>query len=319
MLSFFSKVFEKIVYNHVIDFIDTNNLLSKQQFGFRKNHSTNHAVITLIDRISAALDSGRAVVGCYIDLKKAFDTVNHRILINKLQLYGIRGHILDWFRSYLQNRKQYIHIDDTNSNLGSISCGVQQGSILGPLLFILYINDISNISHLMHTILFADDTTILIESDHVSTALKLMNKELQKLNTWLTANKLSLNISKTHYMVFDRGKEKNDQDSLYLNKILIERVKFTKFLGVIIDEKLTWTHHISYIKNKISKGFGIILRARKFFNKSALLKLYNFFVLPYLIYCVEIWGNASEIHILPIITLKKNCTCHYVFSVFSTY
>ena len=100
MNAFFSKVFEKIVYNHVIDFIDTNNLLYKQQFGFRKNHSTNHAVITLIDRISAALDSGRAVVGCYIDLKKAFDTVNHRILINKLQLYGIRGHILDWFRSY---------------------------------------------------------------------------------------------------------------------------------------------------------------------------------------------------------------------------
>ena len=314
VLSFFSKVFEKIVYNHVIDFIDTNNLLSKQQFGFRKNHSTNHAVITLIDRISAALDSGRAVVGCYIDLKKAFDTVNHRILINKLQLYGIRGHTLDWFRSYLQNRKQYIHIDDTNSNLGSISCGVPQGSILGPLLFILYINDISNISHLMHTILFADDTTILIESDNVSTALKLMNKELQKLNTWLTANKLSLNISKTHYMVFDRGKEKKDQDSLYLNKILIERVKFTKFLGVIIDEKLTWTHHISYIKNKISKGFGIILRARKFFNKSALLKLYNSFVLPYLIYCVEIWGNASEIHILPIITLQKKIVRAITFS-----
>ena len=114
----------------------------------------------------------------------------------------------------------------------------------------------------MHTILFADDTTISIESDHVSAALKLMNKELQKLSTWLTANKLSLNISKTHYMVFDRSKEKKDQDSLYLNKFLIERVKFTKFLGVIIEEKLTWTLHISYIKNKISKGFGIILRAK---------------------------------------------------------
>ena len=102
--------------------------------------------------------------------------MNHRILINKLQLYGIRGHILDWFRSYLQNRKQYIHINDTNSNLGSISCSVPQGSILGPLLFILYINDISNISHLMFQLQF----------------------QLQKLNTWLTANKLSLNISKTH-------------------------------------------------------------------------------------------------------------------------
>ena len=131
VLSFFLKVVYKIVYNHVIDFIDTNNLLSKQQFGCRKNHSTNHAVITLIDIISAALDSGRAVVGCYIDLKKAFDTVNHRILIKKLQLYGIRGHILDWFRSYLQNRKQYIHINDTNSNLGSISCGA-------PTIHIIY-------------------------------------------------------------------------------------------------------------------------------------------------------------------------------------
>ena len=117
-----------------------------------------------------------------------------------------------------------------------------------------YSYDIFNIFHLMHTILFADDTTISFESDHVSTALKLMNKELQKLNTWLTANKLSLNISKTHYTVFDRCKEKKDNDSLYLNKILIEGVQFANFLGVIIDEKLTWTHHISYIKTRISKG-----------------------------------------------------------------
>ena len=293
------------MYNHVIDFINTNNLLSKQQFGFRKHHSTNHAVITLINQISAALDCGKAVVGCYIDLKKAFDTVNHRILIEKMQRYGIRGHILDWFKSYLNNRKQFTHINPTNSDLNSISCGVPQGSILGPLLFILYINDISNISHLMHTIPFADDTTILIKSDTASTAIISMNRELEKLSIWLTANKLSLNISKTHYMVFDRGKEKTDQYSLFLNNILIDRVKYTKFLGVIIDEKLNWTHHISYIKNKISKGFGIILRARKFFTKSTLLKLYNSFVLPYLIYCVEIWGNASEIHILPIVTLQK--------------
>ena len=266
------------------------------------------------------MDCGKAVVGCYIDLKKAFDTVNHRILIEKMQRYGIRGHILDWFKSYLNNRKQFTHINHTNSDLNSISCGVPQGSILGPLLFILYINDISNISHLMHTILFADDTTILIKSDTASTAIISVNRELEKLSIWLTANKLSLNISKTHYMVFDRGKEKTDQYSLFLNNILIDRVKYTKFLGVIIDEKLNWTHHISYIKNKISKRFGIILRARKLFTKSTLLKLYSSFVLPYLIYCVEIWGNASEIHILPIITLKKkNCSSSHLFTIFSTY
>ena len=120
-------------------------------------------------------------------------------------------------------------------------------------------------------------------------------------------------------MVFDRGKEKTDQYSLFLNNILRDRVKYTKFLGVIIDEKWNWTHHISYIKNKISTGFGIILRARNFFTKSTLLKLYNLFVLPYLIYCVEIWGNASEIHILPIITLKKNYSSSHLFTIFSTY
>ena len=115
-------------------------------------------------------------------------------------------------------------------------------------------------------------------------------------------------------MVFDRGKEKKHQDSLYLNKILIERVKFTKFLGIIIDKKLTWTHDTSYTKNKISQGFGIILRARKFFNKSALLKIYDSCVLPYHIYCAEIWGNISEIHILTIITLKKEIVRAITFS-----
>ena len=115
------------MYNQVIDFINTNNLLSKQQFGFCKHHNTNHAVITLIDKISAALDSGKAVVGCYIDLKKTFDTVNHRILIEKMQCYGIRGHILYWFESYLNNRKQFTHINHTNSDLNSIYGGVLKG------------------------------------------------------------------------------------------------------------------------------------------------------------------------------------------------
>ena len=126
-------------------------------------------------------------------------------MIEKIQRYDIRGHILDWFKNNLNNRKQFTHINHSNSDLNSISCGVPQGTILGPLLFILYINDISNISHLMHTILFAEDTAISIKSDTASAAIISMNRELEKLSIWLTANKLSLNISKTHYMVFDRG------------------------------------------------------------------------------------------------------------------
>ena len=152
VLSFFSKVFEKVMYNHLIDFIDENNILSKHQFGFRKNHSTNHAVIALVDKISTALDMGKVAIGCFIDLKKAFETVNHFILINKLRKYGIHGNILEWFISYLDNRKQYVFYNGSKSNDQYISCGVPQGSILGPLLFILYINDLSNISESLTSI-----------------------------------------------------------------------------------------------------------------------------------------------------------------------
>ena len=197
VLSFFSKVFEKVMYNHLIDFIDNNNILSKHQFGFRKNHSTNHAVIALVDKISTALDMGKVAIGCFIDLKKAFETVNHFILINKLRKYGIHGNILEWFISYLDNRKQYVFYNGSKSNDQYISCGVPQGSILGPLIFILYINDLSNISESLTSILFADDTTVIVESDSVSDAIALMNLELIKLNIWLQANKLTLNTTKT--------------------------------------------------------------------------------------------------------------------------
>ena len=189
------------------------------------------------------------------------------ILINKLGKYGIHGKILEWFISYLDNRKQYVFYNGSKSNDQYISCGVPQGSILGPLLFILYINDLSNISESLTSILFADDTTVIVESDSVSDAIALMNLELIKLNIWLQANKLTLNTTKTHYMVFDRGKKQSENNLLTLNNKSIGYVKFTKFLGVIIDEQLNWLNHISYVKNKIANGFGIILRARKFFTK----------------------------------------------------
>ena len=194
---------------------------------------------------------------------------------------------MEWFVSYLDNRKQYVSYNGSKSNDQYISCGVPQGSILGPLLFILYINDLSNISESLTSILFADDTTVIVESDSVSDAIALMNLELIKLNIWLQANKLTLNTTKTHYMVFDRGRKQSGNNLLTLNNESIGYVKFTKFLG----EQLNWLNHISYVKNKISKGFGIILRARKFFTKKTFSNLYNAFILPYLLYCVEIWGN----------------------------
>ena len=150
-----------------------------------------------------------------------------------------------------------------------------------------------------------DDTTILFEGHNIDSIVTSLNYELGKLIIWLNANKLSINVSKTHYMLFHRARRKGDHKDFILNNYILQQVHFTKILGIIIDDKLKWTNHISYIKNKIAKGMGILLKARKVLKIKVLLQLYNAFVFPYLIYCSEVWGNASDIHLQPLIILQK--------------
>ena len=194
---------------------------------------------------------------------------------------------------------------DTLSATMPITHGVPQGSILGPLLFILYVKNSANVSESLFSILFADDTTVLIEGTNINTIITTLNCELAKLTEWLTANKFSINVSKPQYMVFHRSRRKINKGDILRDTTIISQVTFTKFLGVILDDKLKWTHHISYIKNKISKGIGIILKARKVLKKKVLLQLYYSFETPYLIYCLEIVGNASDIHLQPLITTQR--------------
>ena len=238
ILSVFTKNFEKVMYKHLINFVDKNDILYKYLFGFRRQHSTNHAVVILVEKITNALDKGKVVVGCFLDLKKAFHTVNHRILTSKLRKYGIRGHILQWFESYLKNCKQFVQIKNFKSQIKSPTCRVPQGSILGPLLFILYIHDLANVSDVLFPILFAEDTSVYIEADKDSDLIKTLNEELAKLNIWLNANKLTINIAKSHYMFFHRGRKKSNICSPILNNVSLERVQCTKFLGIIIDDGL---------------------------------------------------------------------------------
>ena len=247
------------MYNHLINFIDKNKILYKYQFGFRKLHSTNHAIISLVEKVNNALDSGKILICVFLDLKKRLTPLTISILLDKLYKYGIRGTQWNWFKNYLENIKQYVCYSDISSVTLPITHGVPQGSILGPLLVILYINDLAGVSEKLFTILFADDTTILIEGTQVNSIITSLNSELAKLTDWLKANKLSINVSKTHYMVFHRSTRKLDKEDILLDNTIIKQVTFTKFLRIIIDDKLKWIHHISYIKNKISKGMGIIL------------------------------------------------------------
>ena len=210
LLPFFSKLFERLMYNRLIVFIEKHHLLYQFQFGFRKNHSTFMALVILLEKITEALDNSEFAICILIDFRKAFDTVEHNILLQKLYHYGIGGNALQWFNSYLSNRYQYVNYNNTSSDMKLITCGVPQGSILGPLMFLLYINDISSVSSILFSILFADDTTLFYSSKNLQELSDVINNELSKMMEWLNANRLSLNIDKTNFMIFrPKGKKRN--------------------------------------------------------------------------------------------------------------
>ena len=304
ILPLFSKIYERIMYNRLWSFIKKHNLLYKYQFGFREKHGTDVAVIVLIDKIMSAFNDGEMVLGVFLDFSKAFDTVDHKILLSKLYHYGIRGLALDWFKSYLTDRKQFVSFNGSLSKEDIIKCGVPQGSILGPLLFLLYINDMVNASVIPFALLFADDTSVFVSGKNLCSLIEIMNNELGKLAEWMCINKLSLNVKKTKFMLFTI-RNVPISDTLYINGETIERVDNFKFLGVLIDAKLTWNDHVQFIKKKISKGLGIMYKAKKVLMPSTLLTLYYSFIYPYMLYCIEVWGTASVESLKSIYKLQK--------------
>ena len=179
-----------------------NNILYEKQFGFQTAHSTDHAIIQLVNEISKSFEENKFTLGVFIDLSKAFDTVNHKILITKLKNYGIRNKNLKWFISYLSNRKQFISCDEQHTDMANITCGVPQGSILGSLLFLIYVNDLYKASKILNPIMFADDTNLFFSSYDIKTLFHIVNQELINIHEWFKANKLSLNSSKTKYVFF---------------------------------------------------------------------------------------------------------------------
>ena len=265
---------------------------------------TASAIIELTEEITNAMDESKYTIGVFIDLKKAFDTINHKILIQKLNHYGVRGFAADWVKSYLEDRKQLVVVDGVQSMSKSIRCGVPQGSILGPTLFLLYINDICNISEVLRCILYADDTSIFCSGEDILELCNRLTNELEKLHIWLIINKLSLNIGKTNFMIFSGMNIKEDV-GIKIDGVNIDRVYHTKFIGVEIDCKLRWREHVNNIQTKIAKNISVLYKMKFLLDSAVLFTLYQTIILPYLTYCSEIWGNTYRTTINGLFLLQK--------------
>ena len=255
--------------------------------------STEYAVNALLNNIVETLENKEYGVCILLDFAKAFDTVNHNILISKLEHYGIRGVALNWLWSYLSNRMQCVEIGDAQSELEFIKCGVPQGSVLGPLLFLIYINDIVSASNIFKFILFADDTSLYYSCKDAKTIEETMNRELAKISDWLSANRLSLNVGKSKLLYFTN----NDRNILSnidikMNNQILAEVPYAKYLGVYLDNKLQWDVHINNIKLRLSKGVSILAKIRHYVPSSVLRSLYFTFINSHTNYNLLNWGTA---------------------------
>ena len=305
VLPAFSKILEKIVCDSLRQFCISNSIITEAQFGFMEGKSTEDATLNFVGDIVKSFDEGQYTVGIFLDLSKAFDTVDHEVLLVKLDHYGVRNECFMWFLSYLKNRQQYVSYNGSNSDLYQIHYGVPQGSILGPLLFILYINDIVNTSQHLKYVLFADDSNFYISHTDINYLLTLMNQEMDKVRAWIIANKLTLNISKTHYIIFHRRNLPSDLQPLVMGETILERVISTKFLGITLQENLKWHNHIQNISRKIDRLNGILYLTRHMLTENALKQMYYALVYPNIIYCQTVWGSSGTVVSKQIVTSQK--------------
>ena len=303
-LSIINKIFEKVIHARLSEHIETNNVITNSQFGFRKNLSTQSALLSLTDKILNTLGSNHVGAALFMDFKKAFDSINHDILLRKLQFYGFHGKIYQWIKSYLSNRSQYIKLEEAESSLQNIEFGVPQGSILGPLLFLIFINDMPNCSEIIFFCLFADDSNLFINATDFDSLQSILNNELPKVSNWILVNQLSVNFKKTHYLVFHRGNQPRSI-SLKLCNHKVPRQNCSKMLGIFIDDKLTWKDHIQHVTKKVASAVGVLNKLKKSLNMEARKILYYSLIYPYLQYCNIVWGNSPPTILSPIYLKQK--------------
>ena len=304
-----SKIFEQHVASQLNEFLTENDLLNPYQSGFRKFHSCQSALLQLTEQWLTNMDDGCLTGVTFLDFRKAFDLVDHEILVQKLKCYNFDSQALEWFKSYLQNRQQSVYIGNTASKFNQIKAGVPQGSVLGPVLFLIYINDLP--LHVRHSqiALFADDTTIHQSSKSIKSIEDNMQKDLENINKWCDENKMKINENKTNSMLISTKQKlsklpKSTLD-LSINDVTLANVEKQKLLGVEIDSNLEYTDHIDKMCKNISSKLALLKRIKRYLTIDYRKIFYNGYILPLIDYCIVVWSNTSKSNLLRIHRLQK--------------
>lgn len=289
----FAKIFEKCLKDRLVGFLQTNNILSKRQFGFTGGLSTTDAVYEFTKIITHNLDNNKKCLAIFLDLAKAFDTVPHSSLLNILNMYGVRGTVLGVFESYLQNREQIVKIGATHSIPLSVQIGIPQGTVLGPVLFIAYINSLTTLNIENGSLIsYADDTVVIFSGDTWPQTRDLATRGLLRVVNWLDSFKLTLNIDKTHYIAFSiTAANRPEFDTINHESLTIKEVPFTKYLGIIIDKHLKWDQHVLKLTSNIRKLIHTFYLLRDILNKNLLINIYKSLIESLIRYGIIVWGG----------------------------
>ena len=303
ILNPFAKLFEKCLLDQLNNYFVSNNLISPNQYGFKKNCSTNEAVLDIYNKLLDNMDKKLITCSIFLDLRKAYDTINHTILITKLEKYGIRGLPLQLPASYLNDRQQYTIVNRYKSKSRDVICGIPQGSTLGPLLFNIYINDLPLATNsTIH--LFADDTNLTLSHSNVSTLQQNINDELVNVSNWFKVNKLSINFNKTEFMVVTTKQNKLEL-KVSIDNNPIKQSHHIKYLGVLIDDNLNWKQQIKEQCSKVARGSWALNQLKHFVDEQTLRSVYHCLIYSHLQYCISSWGTASKSTLAPLFILQK--------------
>ena len=298
VLPYIAKVIESCVQQQLIDYLDVFNILNCEQSAYLKNHSTTTSLHKVVDDWLDKLNNGYVNGVAFFDLSKCFDTINHDRLIRKLKLYGITGTPLRWFMDYLSNRTQAVFVNGILSDLLNVIMGVPQGSNLGPILFLLFVNDFPDCLKCTTCNLFADDTAIYCHGSHITDINTTLQTDVLNSTKWFSDNMLTLNIDKSCTIAIGTQKRlSNNNLNILAENNLLTNVNKVKYLGVTIDKNLNWNDHVSTLCAKISPKIGLLRKLKYKIPKDQLITIYQSIIQPHFDYAISVWGQTSKSNI----------------------